>query len=78
MKQLVVLSIILASVVAMNISVNEQPNGKEEALDHSGNLNQFQISNYTGSAITSEMVTVFKRAIDDAFTYYRDDIPENA
>jgi hypothetical protein len=81
MKFAVILSLILASTLAMNIMSVETDTtvSKDEAtISLSQSQNNLQISNYTGSGITPEMVSNFIKVINDAYTFYKDNLTENA
>ncbi len=81
MKFAVILSLILASALAMNIMSVETDTtvSKDEAtISLSQSQNNLQISNYTGSGITPEMVSNFIKVINDAYTFYKENLTENA
>jgi hypothetical protein len=75
MKVFVLLALILATVLSMNMmTIEENPiDSNNDGLHKIPN--NLQISNWTGSGITSDMVSVFIKVINDAYTFYRDNIP---
>jgi hypothetical protein len=80
MKFAVILSLILASALAMNIMSVETGTtvSKDEAtISLSQSQINLQISNYTGSGITPEMVSNFIKVINDAYTFYKENLTEN-
>jgi hypothetical protein len=74
MKVFVLLALVFASVLSMNmITIEESPiDSNNDGLQKIPN--NLQISNVTGSGITSDMVSVFIKNINDAYTFYRDNI----
>ncbi len=74
MKVFVLLALVFASVLSMNmITIEESPiDSTNDGLQKIPN--NLQLSNRTGSGITSDMVSVFIKNINDAYTFYRDNI----
>ena len=74
MKVFVLLALVFASVLSMNmITIEESPiDSTNDGLQKTPN--NLQLSNRTGSGITSDMVSVFIKNINDAYTFYRDNI----
>ena len=74
MKVFVLLALILATVLSMNMMTIEE-NPIDSTNDGLQKIpNNLQISNQTGSGITSDMVSVFIKVINDAYTFYRNNI----
>ena len=76
MKTAVILALTLTSVLSMNmlaIKANSA-NSNTNVPQKTSNL---QISNYTGSAITSQMASVFIKFINEAYHLYTNDITQN-
>ena len=72
----VLLALVLATVLSMNMMTIE-----DSPIDSNNDVlqkipNNLQISNRTGSGITSDMVSVFIKVINDAYTFYKDNIPK--
>ena len=74
MKVFVLLALVFASVLSMNMmTIEESPiDSRIDGLQKTPN--NLQLSNRTGSGITSDMVSVFIKNINDAYTFYRDNI----
>ena len=74
MKVFVLLALVFASVLSMNmITIEESPiDSTNDGLQKTPN--NLQLSNRTGSGITSDMVSVFIKTINDAYTFYIDNI----
>jgi hypothetical protein len=74
MKVFVLLALVFASVLSMNMmAIEENPiDSRIDGLQKTPN--NLQLSNRTGSGITSDMVSVFIKNINDAYTFYRDNI----
>jgi hypothetical protein len=74
MKVFVLLALVLATVLSMNMmTIEENPiDSNIDGLQKTPN--NLQLSNRTGSGITSDMVSVFIKNINDAYTFYRDNI----
>ena len=74
MKVFVLFALVLATVFSMNMMTIEE-NPIDSSIDGLQKIpNNLQISNRTGSGITSDMVSVFIKVINDAYTFYRDNI----
>ena len=79
MKRTVLLILILSFALAMNvIETNSLTNHPDLKKDQPQALKNLKITNHTGSSITPAMVTVYLKTINDAYTYYRDDVTANA
>ena len=74
MKVFVLLALVLATALSMNtIIIEENPiDSNNDGLQKAPN--NLQLSNQTGSGITSDMVSVFIKTINDAYTFYSDNI----
>lgn len=79
-KAAVIIAITLASVLSMSMMTIEEnfANADTNAIiPHTQKVNNLQIYNTTGSGITSDMVSVFIKVINDAYTFYRDNTTLN-
>jgi hypothetical protein len=74
MKVFVLLALVLATVLSMNMmAIEESPiDSNNDGLQKIPN--NLQISNVTAPDITSDMVSVFIKTINDAYTFYRDNV----
>ena len=76
MKVFVLFALVLATVLSMNMMTIE-----DSPIDSNNDVlqkipNNLQLSNRTGSGITSDMVSVFIKVINDVYTFYKDNIPK--
>ena len=74
MKVFVLLALVFASVLSMNMMTIEDSPIDSNIDGLQKTPNNLQLSNRTGSGITSDMVSAFIKTINDAYTFYIDNI----
>jgi P pilus assembly chaperone PapD len=80
MNTAVILALTLASVLSMNMlatKANLANSNTNVIFSQPQKTSNLQISNYTGSAITSQMASVFIKFINEAYHLYTNDITQN-